>query len=89
MQVYMKTLMGLKKIGTIFRRVEDGMCDPLELRIDSGEGAVGLISSVRAGNVAIANFLGTGVLETPVFKPFLPEICRELLWKLLYLLQLP
>ncbi len=79
MQVYMKTLMGLKKIGTIFRRVEDGMCDPLELRIDSGEGAVGLISSVRAGNVAIANFLGTGVLETPVFKMFLPEICRELL----------
>ena len=79
MQVYMKTLMGLKKIGTIFRRVEDGMCDPLELRIDSGEGAVGLISSVRAGNVAIANFLGTGVLETPMFKMFLPEICRELL----------
>ena len=66
MQVYMKTLMGLKKIGTIFRRVEDGMCDPLELRIDSGEGAVGLISTVRAGNVAIANFLGTGVLESPM-----------------------
>ena len=79
MQVYMKTLMGLKKIGTIFRRVEDGMCDPLELRIDSGEGAVGLISTVRAGNVAIANFLGTGVLESPMFKPFLPDICRELL----------
>lgn len=79
LQVYMKTLMGLKKIGTIFRRVEDGMCDPLELRIDSGEGAVGLISTVRAGNVAIGNFLGTGVLETPMFKPFLPEICKELL----------
>ena len=79
MQVYIKTLMGLKKIGTIFRRVEDGMCDPLELRIDSGEGAVGLISAVRAGNVAMANFLGTGVLESPLFKPFLPEICKELL----------
>ena len=79
LQVYMKTLMGLKKIGTIFRRVEDGMCDPLELRIDSGEGAVGLISAVRAGNVAIANFLGTGVLESPLFKPFLPELCRKLL----------
>jgi uncharacterized circularly permuted ATP-grasp superfamily protein/uncharacterized alpha-E superfamily protein len=79
LQVYMKTLMGLKKIGTIFRRVEDGMCDPLELRIDSGEGAVSLISAVRAGNVAIANFLGTGVLESPLFKPFLPEICRKLL----------
>lgn len=79
LQVYMKTLMGLKKIGTIFRRVEDRMCDPLELRIDSGEGAVGLISTVRAGNVAISNFLGSGVLETPMFTPYLPEICRTLL----------
>lgn len=79
LQVYMKTLMGLKKIGTIFRRVEDRMCDPLELRIDSGEGAVGLISTVRAGNVAISNFLGSGVLETPLFKSYLPEICRTLL----------
>lgn len=77
--VYMKTLMGLKKIGTIFRRVEDCMCDPLELNINSGEGAVGLISTVRAGNVAISNFLGTGVMESSLFKPYLPEICRELL----------
>lgn len=89
LQVYMKTLVGLKKIGTIFRRVEDGMCDPLELKEDSGEGAVGLISTVRAGNVAMSNFLGSGALETPMFKPFLPYICKELLGEDLLLQDVP
>ncbi len=75
-QVYLKTLMGLKKIDTILRRVEDGMCDPLELRIDSGEGAVGLISAVRSGNVKVVNALGTGLLESPIVRAFLPEVSR-------------
>lgn len=79
MQVYMKTLVGLKKIGTLFRRVEDTACDPLELRVDTGEGAVGLISTIRAGNAAMANFLGSGALEHSIFNPFLPEVCKTLL----------
>jgi len=79
MEIYLKTLGGLRRIGAILRRVPDAMCDPLELRIDSGEGAVGLISSVREGNVGLANFLGVGVLESGLFKPFLPRLCRELL----------
>lgn len=78
-KVYLKTLTGLKKINTIFRRVEDGMCDPLELRIDSGEGAVGLISAVRSGNVNILNSLGTGILETPIIRAFLPQIAKYFL----------
>lgn len=77
--VHLKTLAGLKRIGTIFRRVEDNMCDPLELRIDSGEGAVGIISAVRAGNLAMANALGTGALESPHFKLYLKTVCEELL----------
>ncbi|WP_308602929.1 circularly permuted type 2 ATP-grasp protein [uncultured Fibrobacter sp.] len=89
MQVYLKTLLGLKKIGTIFRRVEDATCDPLELRIDSGEGAVGLISSLRSHHVTMSNFLGTGVLETPLFKSFLDKICQELLGEDLLLPDLP
>lgn len=74
--VYLKTLTGLKKINTIVRRVEDGMCDPLELRIDSGEGAVGLISAVRSGNVRVVNSLGTGILESPIFRAFLPKLSQ-------------
>ena len=74
--VYLKTLTGLKKINTILRRVEDGMCDPLELRIDSGEGAVGLISAVRSGNVKVINALGTGILESPIVRAFLPAAAK-------------
>lgn len=70
--VYLKTLTGLQKVETILRRVEDGMCDPLELRIDSGEGAVGLISAVRNGNVKVVNALGTSILELPIIRVFLP-----------------
>lgn len=70
-KVYLKTVTGLKKVDIILRRVEDGMCDPLELRIDSGEGAVGLISAVRSGNVKVLNALGTGVLESPIVRAFL------------------
>lgn len=83
--VYLKTLAGLKKINTILRRVEDGMCDPLELRIDSGEGAVGLISAVRSGNVKVVNALGTGILETPVIRAFLPQMAEFLLGEKLIL----
>lgn len=79
MEVYLKTLGGLKPISAILRRVPDAMCDPLELCVDSGEGAVGLISSLRAGKVGLMNFLGTGALETGLFKPFMPALFRELL----------
>lgn len=79
MNVYLKTLVGLKKIDTIFRRIDDGMCDPLELRIDSGEGASGLISSMRTGNVSLVNAIGSGALEAPFFRAFLPQIAQELL----------
>ncbi len=89
LHVHLKTLAGLRPIGTILRRANDGMCDPLELRIDSGEGAVGIISAVRAGNVSMANSLGVGALETPLFKPFLPLVCRELLGEDLLLPDVP
>ncbi|MCR5261596.1 MAG: circularly permuted type 2 ATP-grasp protein [Candidatus Gastranaerophilales bacterium] len=78
-KVYLKTLTGLQKVETILRRVEDGMCDPLELRIDSGEGAVGLISAVRNGNVKVVNSLGTSILESPIIRAFLPDIAAYFL----------
>ena len=74
--VYLKTLTGLKKVDIILRRIEDGMCDPLELKIDSGEGTVGLISAEKNGNVKIVNSLGTSILETPILRVFLPQISK-------------
>ncbi len=78
-QVFLKTLAGLEPIDLILRRVDDGFCDPLELRGESLLGVPGLLQAVRAGNIVIANALGSGLLETPAHMAFLPGLCRDLL----------
>ena len=59
--------------------MDDGFSDPLELRSDSYLGVPGLVEAVRAGNVAVANALGSGLLETSAFIPFMPGLSRKLL----------
>ena len=63
-RVFIKTLDGLQPVDVIFRRLDDSFCDPLELRSDSSLGVAGLVEAARAGNVTIANALGSGVIET-------------------------
>jgi uncharacterized circularly permuted ATP-grasp superfamily protein/uncharacterized alpha-E superfamily protein len=78
-RVYLKTLSGLHPVDVILRRVDDDFCDPVELTPNSFLGVPGLIQAAREGNVAIANALGSGVLQGPGFLPFLPALCRRLL----------
>ena len=78
-RVYLKTIGGLEPVDVILRRVDDDFCDPLELRNDSMLGVPGLIEAVRAGHVALANAPGTGLLQSPAFKSFLPGLCRHVL----------
>ena len=78
-RVYLKTLQGLKRVHALLRRLDDEYCDPAALRTDSTLGVAGLISAARAGNVLIANALGSGVLESPALLGFLPAICERLL----------
>jgi len=78
-RVFIKTLEGLQPVDVIFRRLDDSFCDPLELRSDSSLGVAGLVDAARAGNVTIANALGSGVIETAAIMPFLPGLCRHLL----------
>ncbi|MEO6785731.1 MAG: circularly permuted type 2 ATP-grasp protein, partial [Chthoniobacteraceae bacterium] len=78
-RVFLKTIGGLEPVDVILRRVDDDFCDPLELRNDSMLGVPGLIEAVRAGHVSVANALGTGLLQSPAFKAFLPGLCRHLL----------
>lgn len=77
-EVFLKTLDGLKPVDVILRRVTDGFCDPLELRDDSFIGVSGLLSAVRTGKVGIANPLGSGLIESPAFRAYLPELARVL-----------
>ncbi len=78
-RVFLKTLGGLHPVDVILRRLNDDYCDPLELRDDSTLGVPGLLHAVRAGNVAVTNTLGSGVLQSAAMLPFLPRICRGLL----------
>src|SRR5262249_19161595 len=78
-RVYLKLLDGLQPVDVILRRLDDDFCDPLELRGDSFLGVPGLVQAVRSGNVAIANPLGSGLVETPALLGFLPSLCKRLL----------
>lgn len=78
-RVWLKALDGLKPVDVILRRVDDDYCDPLEMRADSQLGIAGLLEVARRGNVAIANPLGSGVLENPALMAFLPAIAQHFL----------
>jgi uncharacterized circularly permuted ATP-grasp superfamily protein/uncharacterized alpha-E superfamily protein len=78
-RVYLKTLSGLQAVDVVLRRVNDDYCDPLELRQESVLGVSGLMQALRQGNVALANPIGTGVVQSPAFLPYLPGIARHLL----------
>lgn len=78
-RVFLKTLEGLQQVDVILRRVDDSFCDPLELRNDSFLGVAGLVEATRAGNVTVANALGSGLLEAPAFMAFMGVLCRHLL----------
>lgn len=77
--VWLRSLGGLQRVDVILRRVDDSFCDPLELRPDSHLGVAGLLEVVRRGNVAIANPLGSGILENPALMAFLPNLARHFL----------
>ncbi|AGA91079.1 hypothetical protein Thimo_2340 [Thioflavicoccus mobilis 8321] len=87
--LWLRTLGRLERIDAVLRRVDDSWCDPLELQEDSQLGIPGLVQAVRAGNVTLANALGSGVLEHPGLMAFLPSLCQHLLGEDLLLPDIP
>ncbi len=77
--VWLKTIDGLEKVDVILRRLDDVYCDPLELKSDSLLGIPGLVQVVRKGNVAIANPLGSSIVESAGLVPFLPAVAKHFL----------
>jgi uncharacterized circularly permuted ATP-grasp superfamily protein len=73
---YMRTTRGLARVDSIYRRIDDDFMDPLEFRPDSLLGVPGLMGVYRAGNVAIANALGTGVADDKAIYHYVPEMIR-------------
>jgi uncharacterized circularly permuted ATP-grasp superfamily protein len=73
---YMRTTEGLARVDAIYRRLDDDFIDPLEFRPDSLLGVPGLIRAYRAGTVALANAVGTGVADDKAVYSFVPEMIR-------------
>ena len=71
----MRTTRGLKRVH-VYRRVDDDFLDPLAFRVDSALGAPGLFSAYRAGNVTLANALGTGVADDKAVYAYVPRIIK-------------
>ena len=74
--VYMRTTEGPKRVDVIYRRIDDDFIDPLAFRPDSILGVPGLISAYRAGNVTLANAVGTGVADDKAVYSYMPEIIK-------------
>ena len=74
--VYMRTTKGLRPVHVIYRRIDDDFLDPLVFRRDSALGVPGLVNAYRAGNVSLANSIGTGVADDKVMYYFVPRMIK-------------
>ncbi|MDX2222343.1 MAG: circularly permuted type 2 ATP-grasp protein [Rhodospirillaceae bacterium] len=74
--VYMRTTLGPKRVDVIYRRIDDDFIDPLTFRPDSILGLPGLFACAAAGNVALANAVGTGAADDKVIYSYIPELMK-------------
>jgi uncharacterized circularly permuted ATP-grasp superfamily protein len=74
--VYMRTTQGPRRVDVIYRRVDDDFLDSLTFRPDSVLGVPGLISAYQAGNVTLANAVGTGIADDKAVYSFMPEVVK-------------
>jgi uncharacterized circularly permuted ATP-grasp superfamily protein len=72
--VYMRTTQGPKRVDVIYRRVDDDFLDPKAFRADSTLGCAGLLDVYRAGNITLANAIGTGVADDKSIYPYVPAM---------------
>ena len=87
--VYMRTTEGPRRVDVIYRRIDDDFLDPLIFRADSALGVAGLMGAYNAGNVTLANAVGTGVADDKATYTYMPEIIRFYLGQEPLLLNVP
>jgi uncharacterized circularly permuted ATP-grasp superfamily protein len=75
-RVFMRTTKGSRPVHVIYRRIDDDFIDPTVFRKDSMLGVPGLVNSYRAGNVSLANSIGTGIADDKVMYYFVPRMIK-------------
>ena len=74
-----RTLSGLRSVDVLWRRMDSGYADPLELNPASRIGTAGMVSALRDQGLTMVNALGSGVLETRALMAFMPKLALRLL----------
>jgi uncharacterized circularly permuted ATP-grasp superfamily protein len=74
--VHMRTTRGPQRVDVIYRRIDDDFLDPRAFRPDSVLGVPGLFAAYRAGNVTLANAIGTGIADDKSVYTYVPEMIR-------------
>lgn len=78
-RLMVRTISGPKPVTVLWRRLQAGLADPLELDENSTLGTPGLMEAVRAGALTAVNALGAGILETGIVAAHLPGLARRFL----------
>jgi uncharacterized circularly permuted ATP-grasp superfamily protein len=73
-EVFMRTTRGPERVDVIYRRIDDDFLDPLAFRSDSALGVAGLLNAYRAGNITLANAIGTGIADDKSIYPYVPDM---------------
>lgn len=76
-ELMVRTVAGLRPVSVLWRRLDSGWADPLELEETSHLGTPGLLSALRAGTFTMINALGSGVLEMRALMAFMPGIAEH------------
>lgn len=74
--LYMRTTEGPKRVDVIYRRIDDDFLDPEAFKPESVLGVPGIMRAYRAGNVTIANAVGTGIADDKAVYTYMPEIIK-------------
>ena len=74
--VYLKTIRGLQRVHTIYRRIDDDFLDPTAFREDSMLGVAHILDAYKKGNVAILNAVGNGVADDKAMYVYVPDMIR-------------
>ena len=74
--LFMRTTAGPQRVDVLYRRIDDDFLDPLVFRPDSTLGVAGLVRACHAGNLTIANAIGTGIADDKAIYSYMPEIVR-------------
>ncbi|MFK7575239.1 circularly permuted type 2 ATP-grasp protein, partial [Pseudomonas sp. Env-17] len=76
LKVLMRTTDGPKAVDVIYRRIDDAFLDPQAFNPESMLGVPGLVAAYCAGNVVLANAIGTGVADDKSIYPYVPAMIR-------------